>query len=148
VYSSWAAATLAATSGRRCIPAADERRCIPATNGPRRRTVGGVYASACVGRLAGRARASGAYAGERWTPGRLIWWPISDGWGSGLFPRWIARWFSRARSVAGLYIGGQRGTKRARSADRSWAGIVGVVASWFSVKFPRRGLCPPSDNPS
>jgi hypothetical protein len=36
----------------------------------------------------------------------------------------------RARSVAGLYIGGQRGTKRARSADRSWAG-TGTWASWL-----------------
>jgi hypothetical protein len=55
----------------------DEQRAagdeIPAANGRRRRTVGGVYASACLGRLAGRARASGVYAGERWTPGRLIW---------------------------------------------------------------------------
>jgi hypothetical protein len=46
----------------------DEQRAagdeILAANGRRRRTVGGVYASACVGRLAGRVRASGAYVGE------------------------------------------------------------------------------------
>jgi hypothetical protein len=49
----------------------------------------------------------------------------------------------RTRSGASLYIGGQRGTKRARSADQSWAG-TGTWASWLvdsaSSFLSRRGL--------